>query len=123
MLVIGGDTIVYFENKILGKPKDEKDAYNTLKSLQGNVNNVYSGLAVIIKKNGKIVKKNDFTKSNVYIKPMTDQEILDYIKTKEPMDKAGAYAVQGIGSKFIEKIEGSYYSVVGLDIEKLKKMI
>lgn len=120
LIVIGGDTIVYFEDKILGKPKDEKDAYNTLKSLQGNVNYVYSGLAVVIKKDGKMIKKSDFTKSKVYMKPMTDEEILDYIKTKESMDKAGSYAVQGIGSKFIEKIEGSYNSVVGLDIEKLE---
>lgn len=120
LIVIGGDTIVYFENRILGKPKDEKDAYNTLKSLQGNVNYVYSGLAVVIKKDGKTIKESDFTKSKVYMKPMTDEEILDYIKTKEPMDKAGSYAVQGIGSKFIEKIEGSYNSVVGLDIEKLE---
>lgn len=123
LIVIGGDTIVYFENRILGKPKDEKDAYNTLKSLQGNVNYVYSGLSVISKKDGKTIKKSDYTKSKVYMKPMTDKEILDYIKTKEPMDKAGSYAVQGIGSKFIEKIEGSYNSVVGLDIEKLEKMI
>lgn len=123
LIVIGGDTIVFFENRILGKPKDEKEAYNTLKSLQGNENYVYSGLAVIIKKDGKVIKKSDFTKSKVFMKPMTDEEILDYIKTKEPMDKAGSYAVQGIGSKFIEKIEGSYDSVVGLDIEKLRKMI
>lgn len=88
--------------------------------MQGNVNYVYSGLSVISKKDGKTIKKSDYTKSKVYMKPMTDKEILDYIKTKEPMDKAGSYAVQGIGSKFIEKIEGSYNSVVGLDIEKLE---
>lgn len=122
-MVIGGDTIVYFEDKILGKPKNEEDAYNMLKSLQGNINYVYSGVAVIIKKDKEIIKKSDFTKSKVYMKPMTDREILEYIKTKEPMDKAGSYAVQGIGKKFIEKIEGSYNSVVGLDIEKLEKMI
>lgn len=91
--------------------------------MQGKVNYVYSGLSVILKKDGKTIKKSDFTKSKVYMKPMIDEEILDYIKTKEPMDKAGSYAVQGIGSKFIEKIEGSYDSVVGLDIEKLEKMI
>lgn len=91
--------------------------------MQGNVNYVYSGLSVISKKDGKTIKKSDYTKSKVYMKPMTDKKILDYIKTKEPMDKAGSYAVQGIGSKFIEKIEGSYNSVVGLDIEKLEKMI
>lgn len=123
VIVIGGDTVVYFNNRILGKPKDKEDAYNTLKELQGNVNYVYSGLTVIIKENNKIIKKNDFTKTAVYMKQMADEEIEEYIKTGEPMDKAGSYAVQGIGSKFIEKIEGSYSSVVGLDIEKLDEIL
>lgn len=123
LIVIGGDTIVYFDNKILGKPKDAEDAYNTLKKLQGNVNYVYSGLAVIIKQNEKVKKYGDYTKTEVYMKNMTDEQIRKYIKTGEPMDKAGSYAIQGIGSKFIEKIEGSYSSVVGLDIEKLEKIL
>ncbi len=123
VIVIGGDTVVYFNNRILGKPKDKEDAYNTLKELQGNVNYVYSGLTVIIKENNKIIKKNDYTKTTVYMKKMTDEEIEEYIKTGEPMDKAGSYAVQGIGSKFIERIEGSYSSAIGLDIEKLDEIL
>lgn len=123
LIVIGGDTVVFFNGKILGKPKDEEDAYNMLKKLQNNVNYVYSGLAVIIKRDGKIIEKNDYTKTAVYIKKMTDNEIKEYIETKEPLDKAGSYAIQGIGRKFIEKIEGSYNSVVGLDTEKLVKFI
>lgn len=123
LIVIGGDTIVFFENEILGKPKDEKDAYNTLRKLQGNTNDVYSGLAVIVKKGKEITKYSDYTKSTIYMKKMEDKEILEYIATKEPMDKAGSYAVQGIGSKFIENIEGSYNSVVGLDIEKLEEIL
>lgn len=123
VIVIGGDTVVFFNGKILGKPKDEEDAYNMLKKLQNNVNYVYSGLAVIIKKDGKIIEKIDYTKTAVYIKKMTDDEIKKYIETKEPLDKAGSYAVQGIGRKFIDKIEGSYNSVVGLDTEKLVKFI
>ena len=91
--------------------------------LQGNVNYVYSGLAVISKKNGKITEHVDFTKTEVYMKKMTDEEIEKYIETGEPMDKAGSYAVQGIGSEFIEEIEGSYSSVVGLDIEKLEEIL
>lgn len=123
LLVIGGDTLVYFEEEILGKPKDEKDAFNTLKRLQGNKNKVYSAFTIILKKDNKIIKETHLSKSTVAMKPMSDKEIEEYIKTGEPMDKAGSYAVQGIGSKFIEKIEGSYTSVVGLDIEKLKQIL
>ncbi len=123
LLVIGGDTLVYFDNEILGKPKDEKDAFNTLKKLQGNKNEVYSAFTIIFKKDNKTIKETYLTKSTVTMKSMSDEEIERYIKTGEPMDKAGSYAVQGIGSKFIEKIEGSYSSVVGLDTEKLKEII
>lgn len=123
LLVIGGDTLVYFDGQVLGKPKDEKDAYNTLKKLQGNKNEVYSAFTVILKKDGKIIKETVLSKSIVTMKAMTDEEIEEYIKTGEPMDKAGSYAVQGIGNKFIDNIEGSYNSVVGLDIEKLKEIL
>ena len=94
-----------------------------LKELQNNVNYVYSGLAVIIKKDGKIIERNDYTKTAVYIKKMTEKEIKGYVETKEPLDKAGSYAIQGIGGKFIDKIEGSYNNVVGMDTEKLAKYL
>lgn len=123
LLVIGGDTLVYFDGQVLGKPKDEKDAYNTLKKLQGNKNEVYSAFTVILKKGSKLKKETVLSKSIVTMKLITDEEIEEYIKTGEPMDKAGSYAVQGIGNKFIDNIEGSYNSVVGLDIEKLKETI
>lgn len=123
LLVIGGDTLVYFEGQVLGKPKDEEDAFSTLKKLQGNKNEVYSAFTIILKEDNKIIKETFLTKSIVTMKHMSDEEIQEYIKTGEPMDKAGSYAVQGIGSKFIEKIEGSYSSVVGLDIEKLKEIL
>ena len=123
LIVIGGDTVVYFNGKILGKPKNEEDACNMLKELQNNVNYVYSGLAVITKKDGKVIEKNDYTKTAVYIKKMTEKEIKEYVKTGEPLDKAGSYAIQGIGGKFIAKIEGSYNNVVGMDTEKLSKYL
>ena len=94
-----------------------------LKELQNNVNYVYSGLAVIIKKDGKVIEKNDYAKTAVYIKKMTEKEIKEYVETKEPLDKAGSYAIQGIGGKFIDKIEGSYNNVVGMDTEKLSKYL
>ena len=123
LLIIGGDTLVYFDKEILGKPKDEKDAFNTLQRLQGNKNEVYSAFTIILKKDNKTIKETCLSKSLVTMKSMSDEEIERYIETGEPMDKAGSYAVQGIGSKFIEKTEGSYSSVVGLDIEKLKETI
>ena len=94
-----------------------------LKELQNNVNYVYSGLAVITKKDGKVIEKNDYAKTAVYIKKMTEKEIKEYVETKEPLDKAGSYAIQGIGGKFIDKIEGSYNNVVGMDTEKLAKYL
>lgn len=123
LIVIGGDTVVYFNGKILGKPKSEEDACDMLKELQNNVNYVYSGLAVIIKKDGRVIEKNDYTKTAVYIKKMTEKEVKEYVKTGEPLDKAGSYAIQGIGGKFIDRIEGSYNNVVGMDTEKLAKYL
>ena len=123
LLIIGGDTLVYFNGQILGKPKDERDAFDTLKKLQDNKNVVYSAFTIILKKNDETIKETCLSKSIVKMKSMSDEEIEEYIKTGEQMDKAASYAVQGIGSKFIEKIQGSYSSVVGLYIEKLKDII
>lgn len=123
LLVIGGDTLVYFDGQVLGKPKDEKDAYNTLKKLQGNKNKVYSAFTVILKKGSKLKKETVLSKSIVTMKTMADEEIEEYIKTGEPMDKAGSFSVQGIGNKFVDSIEGAYNSVIGLDIEKLKEVL
>ena len=86
-------------------------------------NNEYTNLGCKIKKDGKVIEKNDYTKTAVYIKKMTEKEIKEYVETKEPLDKAGSYAIQGIGGKFIDKIEGSYNNVVGMDTEKLAKYL
>ena len=123
LLVIGGDTLVYFDGQVLGKPKDEKDAYNTLKKLQGNKNEVYSAFTVILKKDCKLIKETVLSKSIVTMKVMTDEEIEEYIKTGEPMDKAGSFSVQGIGNKFVDSINGYYISVFVLYIQKLKETI
>ncbi len=112
---IGCDTIVVFDNVIYGKPKDEVDAYNMLKKLSGNMHYVMSGLAVIYKD----IILSDVVESKVYFKKLTDDEIYDYIKTKEPFGKAGSYAIQGIGNELIEKYEGSLSNIIGLPKEKL----
>ena len=121
-VIIAADTIVYFNEKVLGKPKDEDDAFKMLNMLQGKDNYVYTGMTVIIKSKSNIDIKEEVrvTKSVVSMKRMDEKQILDYIKTKDPLDKAGAYAIQGIGSKNIEKFEGSFDAIVGLDVDKLK---
>ena len=124
-VIIAADTIVYFNEKVLGKPKDEDDAFKMLNMLQGKDNYVYTGMTVIIKNRLNIDIKEEIrvTKSVVTMKRMDEKQILDYIKTKDPLDKAGAYAIQGIGSKNIEKFEGSFDAIVGLDVDKLKGIL
>ena len=107
--VIGSDTVVAINGKILGKPLDEKDASDMLRVLSGKTHTVYTGVTVI--QNG--IEITDTISCEVTFKKITELEILNYIKTGEPMDKAGAYAVQGKGSAFVEKINGDYFAVVG----------
>ena len=120
-IIISADTVVVFKGKVLGKPKDEKDAFNMLKALQGNIHYVYSGLAILNKKTNII--KQESVKTKVIFSEISDEEILKYIKTKEPMDKAGSYGIQGYGGVFVEGIEGCYYNVVGLPLNRLKSLL
>ena len=120
--IIAADTIVYFNGNTLGKPKDEKDAFNMLQKLQGKDNYIYTGMTVIIKKQGKLLRETLLDKIVVTMKELTDNEIIEYISTKDPLDKAGSYAIQGIGSKNIEKCEGNYNAGIGLNIEVLEKI-
>ena len=116
-IVIGADTVVAIDGKILGKPKDEKDAFLMLKMLSGRQHSVFTGVTLI-----KGEKTNTFSvETKVYFYPISDKQIEEYIKTKEPMDKAGSYAIQGKGCLFIEKIEGDYFNVVGLPVARLKQ--
>ncbi len=112
--VIGADTIVVVDSSILGKPKDENDAFLMLESLSNKAHFVFTAYTIInITKN--IVITN-LVKTEVFFKLLSKQEISWYIKTGEPFDKAGAYAIQGLGSFFIEKISGSYSNVIGLPV-------
>lgn len=119
-IIVGCDTIVSFENKILGKPKDEKEAFNMLKLLSGNVHKVYSGIALVDTLRHEI--KKDFVCTDVKFSTLSDDDIIKYIKTGESLDKAGAYGIQGYGGVFVEEIHGCYYNVVGLPLNKLSKM-
>jgi len=120
-IIIAADTIVTLDNKLLGKPKDEEDAFNIIKSLQGRKHLVYSGIVVM--NTAKNVIKEESLATEVTFSEISDNEILEYIKTGEPLDKAGAYGIQGIGGIFVEEIKGCYYNVVGLPLNKLKSML
>ncbi len=120
--VIGSDTLVSFGNIILGKPKDREDAIRILKLLQGNSHDIYTGTTVIIKKEHSIIFETRVNKSTVYFKNMSYYDICSYVDTKEPMDKAGAYAVQGIGKVYLKGYDGDYNSIVGLDTHMIKSI-
>ncbi len=123
LIVIGVDTMVTLENNFLGKPKDAEDAKRMLSNLSGKSNDVYTGLSIIVKQKNKITKEVTNSKTRVIMKEMSKEDIEEYVSTGEPLDKAGAYAIQGKGSKYVEKIEGDYNSVVGLNIEVLKEFL
>lgn len=120
--IISADTIVVLEDKILGQPSDETNAKEMLKMLSGKKNQVITGLTLIYMHNDKKEILTTFEITDVYFKQLTDYEIDRYIKTKEPLDKAGAYGIQGKASLFIEKIDGCYFNVVGLPVMKLSKL-
>ena len=116
IIVLGADTVVYAGGVILGKPKDKEDARDMIKMLSGNVHSVFTGFT-IVQADGKSV--TDYSETKVYVYPMTDEEIEDYISSNEPYDKAGAYGIQGIFGKYVEKIDGDYNNVVGLPVSKI----
>ncbi len=114
-LVIGADTLVALRGHALGKPQDEADACRMLRLLSGKTHKVYTGLAVI---SGK-AQRTACCVTKVTFAHMTDEEISAYVATGEPMDKAGAYGIQGFGGKFIRGIRGCYYNVMGLPLNTL----
>ena len=113
--VVGSDTVVALDGKILGKPRSEKEAAEMLRSLSGRIHKVFTGVAIVCGE--KVTSFFDETEVEFY--PLTDQEILDYVATGEPMDKAGAYGIQGRGSVLVKRINGDYFNVMGLPISKV----
>lgn len=118
-LVIGADTVVSCDSRILGKPKDEADAFVMLSMLQGHTHEVYTGVTLYWSVNGKEQKLTFAEQTKVTMYAMTAEEIRAYIKTGEPMDKAGSYGIQGKCAAFIEKISGDYNNVVGLPVARI----
>ena len=115
LLVIGADTVVCCEGKILGKPHDREAAAEMLTALQGRSHEVYTGVTLYHQR--ETVTFFECTQVEFY--PMTEAEISDYIDSKEPMDKAGAYGIQGLGARFVKDIRGDYNNVVGLPVGRL----
>ncbi len=112
-LILGADTVVVLDEKIMGKPRDENEAKDMLRRLSGKVHKVITGVALCYKDWEDVF----FVSTKVFFKTMTESDIDYYVKTGEPLDKAGAYGIQGIGALWVEKIEGSYSNVVGLPVE------
>lgn len=117
--IIGADTIVVADGRIIGKPRNEENAKEWLRLLSGREHNVYTGVAIVTKSNNRVEHRNFVTKSSISFQTMTEQEIADYVGTGEPMDKAGGYAIQGIGGRYIKGIKGDYFSTVGLPMNEL----
>ena len=118
-IVIAADTIVVLGNTVLGKPRDEKDAFQMLKSLSGRSHQVMTGVTVL--KGDTFRCHTEVTE--VFFRELTDEEIAAYIATKDPMDKAGSYGIQNGGALFVEKIQGDYFNVVGLPVCRLGLML
>ena len=120
-LVISADTIVVLDNTVLGKPKDEIEARKMITSLSGRTHQVITGISLInLDNNKKII---DYVISNVKFKNLSEEDINDYIRTKESLDKAGAYGIQGYGALLVEEIQGDYFNIVELPISRLSDLL
>ena len=118
-LVIGADTVVVCQGQILGKPKDEADACRMLRLLSGKTHQVMTGMTVLYRDRAVVCTEV----TDITFRVLTDEEIESYVRTKEPMDKAGAYGIQGGGALFAEKLVGDYFNVVGLPVCRLGQIL
>jgi len=120
-IVVGADTIVVKDDKILGKPSSPSEAEEMLRSLEGSVHRVLTGLTVMDADSRRV--RSEVVETLVWMLPLSEDEIGAYISTGEPMGKAGGYAIQGFGGILVEGIQGCYYNVVGLPISKLSSIL
>lgn len=120
-IILGADTIVVNEGKILGKPENEEDAFAMISSLQGHAHSVFTGVTLIIRHRGIEKQISIYEETEVVICQMDEEEIKAYIQSREPMDKAGAYGIQGIFASYVKEIHGDYYNVVGLPISRIRE--
>jgi len=122
-IVIGADTIVVADEVVLGKPKDENEAFEMIKKLQGDTHQVYTGVSVIWEQNNNTHVSSFVAMTEVELYYMSDEEIKSYVATSEPYDKAGGYAIQGYFARYVKQIKGDYNNVVGLPIGKLYQVL
>ncbi len=120
-IVIGSDTVVAFENQVLGKPKDKEDAVRMLQMLSGNTHAVYTGVCFVLKRGGQVRVETQTAKTEVRFLQLSEEWILEYVRGGSPMDKAGAYGIQDGG--LVKNIVGSYTNVVGFPTELVTEMI
>ena len=116
-IVIAADTFIVFRGKILGKPNTQAEARKMLMTLKGKSHSVITGFTILDTDKNKVLTKS--VETIIHIKNLTSEEVDAYVKSKEPLDKAGAYAIQGLGSVIVEKIEGDYFNVIGLPLSVL----
>lgn len=123
-LVIGADTVVVYQGEIMGKPGDEHEAAQMLGELSGKEHQVYSGIALLTVDQGEITREVvSHRMTRVWIRDLTPEKITWYVNTKEPLDKAGAYGIQGLGACLVDRIEGCYFNVVGMSLALLDEML
>ncbi|MDP3963289.1 MAG: Maf family protein [bacterium] len=120
-IVVGADTFLVFEGRVIGKPRDAKEAARMLGALSGKAHTILTGFAVIDSADRRDV--GGVEEARVYFKALSSGDISGYIESGEPLDKAGAYAIQGMGAKFIDRIEGDYDAIVGLPVERIKEAL
>ncbi len=120
-IIVAADTFIVYESEILGKPHTAREAIRMLKSLSGRAHTVITGFTIIDTGSGKKISKS--VKTKVCFKKLSSKDIDAYVKTGEPLDKAGAYAIQGLGAALIDKIEGDFLNVVGLPLDALLKVL
>jgi septum formation protein len=118
-VVLGADTIVIISGEMMGKPRDATDATRMLRLLSGREHEVLTGVAIMAPRGTAV----EVARTKVWVNPLSDIEIAEYVATGEPLDKAGAYGIQGIGSRFIDRIQGSYSNVVGLPVSLVYRLL
>ncbi len=120
-IVIAADTFIVFKSKIMGKPGTEAEARRMLMRLRGKPHSVITGFTILDADSGRVLTKS--VETVVHIKNLTPEQIDAYVKSKEPLDKAGAYAIQGLGSVIVDRIEGDYFNVIGLPLSALAEAL
>ena len=121
--VLGADTVVALLGQILGKPKDTEEAAGMIRMLSGKVHQVFTGVSLLLRKDGKVYERSFSVGTDVYVKELSEDDVRDYVGLGESLDKAGAYAIQGGFSAYIDRISGDYENVIGLPVKAVREAL